>query len=99
VFSELDAHRWRLAGRNPVRFLHELTFDRQMSVASRPEIVEQVNWLAGVLDSEPVRRRGSNARFDGTVAYFSAEFGVHASMPGYSGGLGSFPGCWGALWV
>jgi starch phosphorylase len=92
VFSEIDLHRWRLAGRNPVRFLYELTYDRQAAAVAKPGLVEQVNWLADVLASEPVRRRGDNAQFDGSIAYFSAEFGVHASLPGYSGGLGVLAG-------
>jgi starch phosphorylase len=92
VFSDIDVHRWRLAGRNPVRFLFELPFERQAAASSNPEIVDQVQWLANVLETEPVRRRGMNANFHGTVAYFSAEFGVHASLPGYSGGLGVLAG-------
>ena len=92
VFSEIDPHRWRLAGRNPVRFLFELTHDRQLDAITRPEIVEQVRWLARELDTEPVRRQAPGAQFDGSVAYFSAEFGVHTSLPGYSGGLGVLAG-------
>ena len=92
VFAEIDPHRWRLASRNPVRFLFELNYDRQLVVAQDPNIVQRVNWLAQELDSPPARRRSPGAEFDGTVAYFSAEFGVHTSLPGYSGGLGVLAG-------
>ena len=92
VFAEIDPHRWRLAARNPVRFLFELNYDRQLVVAQDANIVQRVNWLAHELDSPPARRRSPGAEFDGTVAYFSAEFGVHTSLPGYSGGLGVLAG-------
>ena len=92
VFAAIDAHRWRLAGRNPVKFLFELTHDRQVAAAARPEVVEGVRWLVGEMDAEPIRRQAPGATFEGSVAYFSAEFGVHASLPGYSGGLGVLAG-------
>jgi starch phosphorylase len=92
VFAEIDPHRWRLAGRNPVRFLFELNYDRQLVVAQDANIVQRVNWLAHELDSPPARRLAPGAEYDGTVAYFSAEFGVHTSLPGYSGGLGVLAG-------
>src|SRR3954471_11240268 len=92
VFAEIDPHRWRLAGRNPVRFLHELTHERQLAAAQELNVVQRVNWLAPELDSPPARRLAPGPEFDGTVAYFSAEFGVHTSLPGYSGGLGVLAG-------
>ncbi len=92
VFVSIDPHRWRLAGRNPIKFLFELTHDRQVAAAARPEVVEQVQWLVGEMAAEPVRRQAPGAAFDGSVAYFSAEFGVHSSLPGYSGGLGVLAG-------
>jgi starch phosphorylase len=92
VFAEIDPHRWRLTGRNPVKFLWGLHYDRQLAVAADSNIVQRVNWLAHELDSPPARRQAPGPAYDGTVAYFSAEFGVHASLPGYSGGLGVLAG-------
>jgi starch phosphorylase len=92
VFAEIDPHRWRLTGRNPVKFLFGLHYDRQLAVAADPNIVQRVNWLAHELDSPPARRQAPGPAYDGSVAYFSAEFGVHVSLPGYSGGLGVLAG-------
>jgi glycogen phosphorylase len=92
VFAAIDPHRWRLAGRNAVRFLFELTYEEQMTAIAKPGVVDKVNWLVSEMSSEPARRQAPGAVFDGTVAYFSAEFGVHVSMPGYSGGLGVLAG-------
>jgi starch phosphorylase len=92
VFVAIDPHRWRLAGRNPVKFLFELTHDRQEAAASRQEVVEGIQWLVEQMATEPVRRQSPGPQFEGSIAYFSAEFGVHSSLPGYSGGLGVLAG-------
>ena len=67
VFAEIDPHRWRLAGRNPVRFLFELNYDRQLVVAQDPNIVQRVNWLAqrARLAAGPPPRAGRRVRRHG----------------------------------
>jgi starch phosphorylase len=92
VFAEIDPHRWTLARENPVKFLFELPHDRQIATAHRHDLIEKVDWLAGELAGDPAGGREGAVAFDGSVAYFSAEFGLHASMPGYSGGLGVLAG-------
>ena len=56
------------------------------------ELVKRIKWLAEEAVVKTVRRVEPEAAFGGSVAYFSAEFGVHASLPGYSGGLGVLAG-------
>jgi glycogen phosphorylase len=90
LFAAIDRHRWRLAGENPVQFLLELSRERQQAAAADPALVERVARLAQEVAVESVPRR--NGRLDGPVAFFCAEFGVHASLPIYSGGLGVLAG-------
>src|ERR671928_553456 len=80
VFASLDQHRWRLAEANPVRFLSELSRERQHAAAAQPAVVEAIDRLAAEVATSiaPARQNGEPAP---PVAFFCAEFGVHASLP------------------
>ncbi len=97
IFRDLDPIRWRELDHNPVGLLNELTPERieararELALHSRIHqahrrlheyLRHRATWgdvHAGVLLSKP-------------VVYFSAEFGLHESMPIYSGGLGVLSG-------
>lgn len=98
LFRDLDPVRWRQLDHNPVALLSEMTPDQLAERASEMVLYTRINqayrrlkdylgnshttWgarQAGVLGSKP-------------VAYFSAEFGIHESVPVYSGGLGVLSG-------
>jgi len=97
LFRDLDPIRWRQLDHNPIALLTEFTPERlatrsaEMVLYSRIHhayrrlkeyLGSQQTWAAthaGVLGAKP-------------VAYFSAEFGIHESMPIYSGGLGVLSG-------
>jgi starch phosphorylase len=87
LFSDLDARRFRLAEENPVRFLRELEPDTLAAAARDRALVARI---AAVDDA--LRRRRARPRPGPLVAYFSAEFGLHHSLPIYSGGLGVLAG-------
>ena len=97
LFRDLDPIRWRQLDHNPIALLSEFTPERLEMRASELVLFSRVNqayrrlkeYMAeipawgrthtGVLGSRP-------------VAYFSLEFGVHESVPIYSGGLGVLSG-------
>ena len=97
LFRELDPVRFRQLGHNPIALLAEFTPERLESRAAELVLYSRINqafrrlkeylaaestWShvhAGVLGSKP-------------VVYFSAEFGIHESVPVYSGGLGVLAG-------
>ncbi|MBI2818075.1 MAG: alpha-glucan family phosphorylase [Acidobacteria bacterium] len=96
-FRDLDPVRWRALNQNPVSLLGEMSFfnierrARELNLHSRINnayrrqqeyLLAERTWgatHAGVLRPRP-------------VAYFSAEFGLHESIPVYSGGLGVLAG-------
>jgi len=96
LFRRLDIDLWRRVGHNPVALLWQVSQDRLEQAARDDAYIAQ---LCRVMDSFYVY---SNSRtwFDDnypnekdlTVAYFSLEFGLHESMPIYSGGLGVLAG-------
>src|SRR6058998_1128343 len=97
LFRDLDPIRWRQLDHNPIALLREFTPERLAQRAAEMVLYSRINyahrrlkeylanrqtwaaWNAGVLGSKP-------------VAYFSAEFGLHESIPIYSGGLGVLSG-------
>jgi starch phosphorylase len=91
VFERIDPLRWRLVRENPVRFLSELSRERQLAASRMPEVAEQVRRLARELASQPDGARPDDA-VGGPVAFFCAEFGLHQSLPIYAGGLGVLAG-------
>ena len=100
IFRDLDPVRWHDSGHNPITLLSEFTVEnldrledrvRQLSLQSRIDLAyrrlqdylnPKTSWgdrHVGILRAKP-------------VAYFSAEFGIHESLPIYSGGLGVLSG-------
>jgi starch phosphorylase len=98
LFRDLDPIRWRQLDHNPIALLAEFTPERLEMRATEMVLYSRINHAyrrlkeymdpkqktwgtthAGVLGSKP-------------VAYFSAEFGLHESVPIYSGGLGLLSG-------
>jgi starch phosphorylase len=91
VFAEISPRRWRLARQNPVWFLAALPRRTQLAVEANAALVGRIERLAASVAAaespgEPYADLG------GPVAFFCAEFGVHASLPVYSGGLGVLAG-------
>jgi starch phosphorylase len=96
VFRGLDYALWRETAHNPVRMLRHLTKDSYARALADPE------WLA-TYDAAVARReraRGHSSWCETecpdlaqqSVAYFSAEFALHQSLPIYAGGLGVLAG-------
>ena len=93
LFRLLDPELWSRTNHNPVRML-------QLSRQSRLEELSQdktfLRELKEVHDAfrnylarkDTYGKTGAGSAIKNPVAYFSAEFGFHESIPNYSGGLG-----------
>jgi glycogen phosphorylase len=94
LFRRLDPELWEATQHNPVRLLRETP--NLGAAAEDAGFVEAYHRSLRDLDGYLGRRDTWMARtypdFPGPVAYFSAEFGVHESLPVYSGGLGILAG-------
>ncbi|MDZ4849235.1 MAG: alpha-glucan family phosphorylase [Pirellulaceae bacterium] len=97
LFRDIDPIRWRQLDHNPIALLREFTPERLAVRASEMVLHSRVNYafrrLQEYLDSTTTWA-ATNAGVLGArpVAYFSAEFGIHESLPIYSGGLGVLSG-------
>ncbi|MGO8759881.1 MAG: alpha-glucan family phosphorylase [Terracidiphilus sp.] len=97
LFRELNPVRWRELNQNPFALLNEIPLGEIDRRATELVLHSRINYA--------YRRQQEYLRDDRTwganhagvlrtrpVAYFSAEFGLHESLPIYSGGLGVLAG-------
>ena len=97
LFRELDPVRWRQCGHNPITLLSEMTFETLSERAGQLVLHSRINHayyrLQEYLHSDRTWGAANAAVLRSRpVAYFSAEFGLHESIPIYSGGLGVLAG-------
>lgn len=97
LFRDLDPIRWRQLGHNPIALLEEISPERLETRAAELALYSRINHayrrLHEYLEEIPLWRR-THAGVLGSrpVAYFSLEYGMHESVPIYSGGLGVLSG-------
>lgn len=99
VFRDLDSELWEECEQNPRLLLGKISDLRLAQMAADPVYIERVLRLANAFDNYMSDTRlWSSAKHDRAittehpVAYFCAEFGIHSSLPLYSGGLGILAG-------
>ncbi|MEB3196870.1 MAG: alpha-glucan family phosphorylase [Candidatus Sericytochromatia bacterium] len=97
LFSRLDEALWQRVYHNPVRLLSEIE-QRRLDQASHDEAYlaaydAVLSAFRAYIDNRETWFRTTYPAYVGkTVAYFSAEFGLHEALPIYSGGLGILSG-------
>jgi glycogen phosphorylase len=97
LFRDLDPLRWRQLNQNPVSLLAEFPLAKLESRAAELVLHSRINYAYRRLQEYLQADRTWGTRHAGVlrpspVAYFSAEFGIHESLPVYSGGLGVLAG-------
>jgi glycogen phosphorylase len=94
TFAAIDPGRWELCNENPVRLLTEAPLDALQRAAADPDLVERGRNLEEAIRSDLARpaNLAGPATAERPVAFFCAEYGIHASLPIYSGGLGALAG-------
>jgi starch phosphorylase len=99
LYSSLDTDLWENVSHNPVRFLSEIEPEKLESAATNEEYLAHYDTIIQDFDHY-IHPRADETWFSTTypelvgktIAYFSAEFGLHESLPIYSGGLGILSG-------
>ncbi|MEO8286498.1 MAG: alpha-glucan family phosphorylase [Chloroflexota bacterium] len=96
LFIDIDPALWELIYHNPVRFLNDVRQASLQIAASDPAYCARYDSVVAAFDEYMAAASTwySSAHPDlkGPVAYFSFEFGLHESLPIYSGGLGILAG-------
>jgi starch phosphorylase len=96
LFRELDIHAWRESGHNPARTIAQLPRAALESAAADRDFLAHYDAVMEQYDAETTSQTGwftaEFGRVPAPLAYFSAEYGLHVSLPVYAGGLGILAG-------
>ena len=97
LFYHLDSTLWEECGHNPKVFMRRVSQQRLEQVAEDRIFMEDYERALSVYDVYHGKTRHSSIQTlldeeNDLVAYFCAEFGLHESVPIYSGGLGILAG-------
>lgn len=97
LFKQVNAHAWKESGHNPVRMLREIPEEYLVRAAQNMEYLRRYDIIMKRYQEYMARKNSwfteeySSCR-PVTIAYFSAEYGLHHSLPFYAGGLGFLAG-------
>lgn len=98
LYKVLDPQLWDAVNHNPVRFLSHVAPEKLEQAASDRHYLENYDAVLAQFDQymhpqNPTWFKQTHPELaDKTIAYFSAEFGLHEALPIYSGGLGVLAG-------
>jgi starch phosphorylase len=96
LFRDLGLQAWRASGHNPIRMLAMLPAEVLKEAASDPQYVRRYEAVMARMQAEIGTNKGwfseTYSKPAAPLAYMSAEYGLHASLPTYAGGLGILAG-------
>jgi glycogen phosphorylase len=97
VFGRIDYELWERLGHNPIRLLREVGRPRLNQAAKDKEYLALYDSVFADFDSYMNQTKTwtsqNHPELNGRpIAYFSMEFGLHETLPIYSGGLGVLAG-------
>jgi glycogen phosphorylase len=96
LFARLNPALWDTVGHCPKAMLKRIDEQRLLDASSDPAFLDSLTRVLAAFDAyhaePPFRQNSGGFRPTDLVAYFCAEFGVHESLPIYSGGLGILAG-------
>jgi starch phosphorylase len=96
LFARLNPALWDAVGHCPKAMLKRIDEQRLLDASSDPAFLDSLTRVLAAFDAyhaePPFQQNSGGFRPNDLVAYFCAEFGVHESLPIYSGGLGILAG-------
>ena len=97
LFIEIDRELWKKTNHNPVKFLNEVQQKRLEEYSKKEEFLSKYNDVLNQFDiylneKKTWFKQAFPENTDLLIGYFTAEFGLHESLPIYAGGLGVLAG-------
>ncbi len=96
LFRRINHSLWRSCGHNPVALLGAVSQARLEDLAGNEGFLSHLQRVGEKLQNYLQRSTWFDKVYaknaDGLIGYFSAEFGIHESLPIYAGGLGLLAG-------
>lgn len=90
LFQSIDPVMWKITQKNPIELLQRVSFDRLQDLQESESFTHQMDDV--MQRFQAYRDRIKEQDRSRLVAYFSMEYGLHASLKLYSGGLGVLAG-------
>src|SRR5205807_5155136 len=91
-FASIDPARFELTCQNPVRLLQEAPAGALRRAAADDALLERVAAVEAQVKADLERPPYPSIDPARPVAFLCAEYGIHVSLPVYSGGLGALAG-------
>jgi glycogen phosphorylase len=94
LFEAISPGRFAISNKNPVRVLLEASRPELMRASEDQGLLDRGQALVAALDADLARSPETRGAVDPAhpVAFLCAEYGIHVSLPIYSGGLGALAG-------
>jgi starch phosphorylase len=97
LYKKISRPAWKESVHNPVKMLRELSGADFLAAINDPKYLSHYSTIMDRFRSDMAENGGwfskKNTGFpDLPIAYFSAEYGLHRSLPFYAGGLGFLAG-------
>ncbi len=97
VFKKMDIDLWYEQKRSPVKLLRRISQKKLNELAKNDDFLKLYDSVLEKFDKyikseDTWIKRNYPEKYEHTVAYFCAEYGIHESFPIYSGGLGVLAG-------
>ena len=92
LFASIDPDRFALTNQNPVRLLQETSAGALRRAAADGALLERAATIEAQVKADLDRPPYPSIDPARPVAFLCAEYGLHVSLPVYSGGLGALAG-------
>ncbi len=89
LFKTISPYLWKESGYNPIALLKNLSREKLENLIKDENFMREYRYVTALF-RDYMREEKKTRSF--TVAYFCAEYGLHHSLPIYSGGLGFLAG-------
>ncbi|TLP81791.1 alpha-glucan family phosphorylase [Maribacter sp. ACAM166] len=89
LFRSIDSGLWEESGHNPIALLSSLDYDRFLQLERDTDFMGRLNTISEEFDGY---MQEASEKIGPKVAYLCMEYGLHESVPIYSGGLGILAG-------
>ncbi len=92
LFRLLNPYLWKESGHNPIAMLKKMPKDELESVCAQERFMREYRYVYALFKRYMNDKSVYSQKESLPIAYFCAEFGLHHSVPIYSGGLGFLAG-------
>ena len=92
IFKHLNPYLWKESGQNPIAMLKKIPSDELQKLCNNETFMQEYRYVLALFREYMDDKTLLSKEEPLPIAYFCAEYGLHHSVPIYSGGLGFLAG-------